>query len=148
MIEWSELFYLPQCNALIRLCLPPSQKRVKLFYIVFPLHMWVVSPSVRSNTHTQQYICQTHSKSVYVIWAREKECVARLALLSLVSRSNKPFLNCVHVRFFWQLLCSFLDLKSEANAQRIQLGSKGTFGLFYWLVQSEVVPLGCAGLLV
>ena len=42
----------------------PSQKRVKLFYIVFPLHMWVVSPSVRSNTHTQQYICQTHSKSV------------------------------------------------------------------------------------
>ena len=46
-----------QCNALIRLCLPPSQKRVKLFYIVFPLHMWVVSPSVRGNTHTQQHIC-------------------------------------------------------------------------------------------
>ena len=57
MIEWSELFYLPQCNALIRLCLPPSQKRVKLFYIVFPLPMWVISPSVRGNTHIQQYIC-------------------------------------------------------------------------------------------
>ena len=40
------------------------KKRVKLFYVVFPLHTWVVSPSVRGNTHTQQYICQTHSKSV------------------------------------------------------------------------------------
>ena len=36
----------------------PSQKRVKLFYIVFPLHMWVVSPSVRGNTHTQQHMSQ------------------------------------------------------------------------------------------
>ena len=147
MIEWSELFYLPQCNALIRLCLPPSQKRVKLFYIVFPLPHGGITVCTRQYPYPTTYLLDTF-QSVFVIWAREKECVARLALLSLVSRSNKPFLNCVHVRFFWQLLCSFLDLKSEANAQRIQIGSKGTFGLFYWLVQSEVVPLGCAGLLV
>ena len=35
----------------------PSQKRVKLFYIVFPLPMWVISPSVCGNTYIQQYIC-------------------------------------------------------------------------------------------
>ena len=142
------LIILPtQCNALIRLCLPPSQKRVKLFYIVFPLPHGGITVCTRQYPYPTTYLLDTF-QSVFVIWAREKECVARLALLSLVSRSNKPFLNCVHVRFFWQLLCSFLDLKSEANAQRIQIGSKGTFGLFYWLVQSEVVPLGCAGLLV
>ncbi len=66
--------------------------------------------------------------------------MARQALFSLVFRSIIFLLKCS--------FCYFLDLKSEANAQRIRVGSKGTFGLLRWLVQSEVVPLDCAGLLV
>ena len=66
--------------------------------------------------------------------------MARQALFSLVFRSIIFLLKCS--------FCYFLDLKSEATAQRIRVGSKGTFGLLCWLVQSEVVPLDCAGLLV
>ena len=66
--------------------------------------------------------------------------MARQALFSLVFRSIIFLLKCS--------FCYFLDLKSEANAQQIQVGSKGTFGLLWWLVQSEVVPLDCASLLV
>ena len=48
--------------------------------------------------------------------------MARQALFSLVFRSIIFLLKCS--------FCYFLDLMSEANAQQIQVGSKGTFGLF------------------
>ena len=89
-----------------RLCLPSLSKNVlKLFNVVFPPHTWVVSPSVRDITHTQQYICQTvsarHIPNQFMLFecVRKNSGAAFVALLFLVFRSNKPFLNCVHVTF-------------------------------------------------
>ena len=48
-----------QCNALIRLCLPPSQKRVKLFYIVFPLPHGGITVCTRQYPYPTTYLLDT-----------------------------------------------------------------------------------------
>ena len=61
------LIILPtQCNALIRLCLPPSQKRVKLFYIVFPLPHGGITVRTRQYPYPTTYLLDTF-QSVFVI---------------------------------------------------------------------------------
>ena len=74
-----------QCNALIRLCLPPSQKRVKLFYIVFPLPHGGITVCTRQYPYPTTYLLDTFQSVLCYLSAWERVCGAVSASFSRFS---------------------------------------------------------------